>query len=138
MAHTDDMVNVAECELQELVGEYAASICKAEQTVICKDGPQAHGPGMQNSFVAQATKASMAMYDLDSFADHNVAEDGKEGEDSGERRLAVDDQEGDIVDLEAICKVSHACSASVGVSDDNDLVAPIDEFLYVCQYVQDG
>jgi hypothetical protein len=92
---------------------------------------------MQNSFVAQATKTSMAMYNLDALADHNVAEDGEEGEDGGERRLAVDDQEWDVVDLEAIRKVSHACSAGIGVGNDNDLVASIDEFLCICQCAED-
>jgi hypothetical protein len=92
---------------------------------------------MQNSFVAQATKTSMAMYNLDALADHNVAEYGEEGENGGERRLAVDDQEWDIVDLEAIGKVSHASSTGVGVGDDNDLVASIDEFLCICQYTED-
>jgi hypothetical protein len=39
MADTDDMVNIAECELQELVGKYTASIREAEQTMVREDSP---------------------------------------------------------------------------------------------------
>ena len=47
-----DMVHVTQCELQELVREDGPSISKAKETVVCKDSPQAHGTGMQDSFVA--------------------------------------------------------------------------------------
>jgi hypothetical protein len=129
MADTDYMVDIAQSKLQELVGKYAAGVCEAKQTVISEDCAQAHGPGMQDSLIAQTTETSMAVYNLDALADDNVAEDGEEGEDGGERRLAIDDEERDIVDLEAVGEVSHACSTSVGMSDDNDLVASINEFL---------
>jgi len=66
---------------------------------------------------------------LDSFADHDIPEYGKEGEDGRKSRLAVDDEKWHVIDLEAICEMSYACSASVGMSDDNHLVAAIDEFL---------
>lgn len=71
----------------------------------------------------------MAVHDLYPFAYYDVAKDGKEGEDGRKGRLAVDDEEGDVVDFEAIGQVPHACSASVGMCDDDDLVSAVDEFL---------
>ena len=71
----------------------------------------------------------MAMYYLDSFANYDIAKDGEEGEDGRKGRLAIDDQEWNVVDFEAIGQVSYACSAGVSVSDDDHLVAAIDEFL---------
>ena len=68
------------------------------------------------------------MDDLYTLTNHNVAEYREEGEDGGEGRLAIDDEEGDVVDLEAIGEVADACAAFVGVGYDYDLVAAIDEF----------
>lgn len=71
----------------------------------------------------------MAMYDLNALANHNVSKYREEGEDCWECRLAIDDQEGNIIDFEAIGQVSHACSTSVGMGDDNDFMSAINEFL---------
>ena len=71
----------------------------------------------------------MSVYNLYALADDNVAKDREEGEDGREGRLAVDDEEGDVVDFEAVGQISDACSASVGVRNDNDLVSAVDEFL---------
>lgn len=71
----------------------------------------------------------MSVYDFDALADYDVAEDGEEGEDGREGRLAIDDEEWDVVDLEAIGQVTDAFSASVGMCNDDDLVSAIDEFL---------
>jgi hypothetical protein len=81
--------------------------------------------------MAQTAQTSMAMNYLNALAYYNVPEDGEEGEDGRERRFAVDNEEGDVVDLEAVCQVADACSTSIGVGDDNDLVAAINEFLEV-------
>lgn len=123
------MVYVAECKLQELVCENCPSICKAKETMVCEDRPQPHRSSVQNSLVAETAETSMAMYNLDAFAYDNIAEDGEEGEHRGKRGLAVDDEEGHIVDLQTIGEVSHTCSAGVRVSDDYDLVSTVDEFL---------
>ena len=71
----------------------------------------------------------MAMDDLDSFAYNDIAEDWKEGEDGRESSLAVYDEEGDIVDLQSIRKVSNTCTAGVCVSDNYDFVSAVNEFL---------
>jgi hypothetical protein len=73
----------------------------------------------------------MAVYDLNPLADDNVSEYGKEGEDGWKGGLAVDDEKGDVVDLEAIRKVPDTCAASVGMRDDDHLVAAVDELLSV-------
>jgi hypothetical protein len=132
------MVDITESELQKLVGENASCICETKQTVIGKNGPQPHGPRMQYRLVAQATETGMAVYYLDTFADHNVTKDGKEREDGRKRGLSVDDEEWDVVDLEAVGEVSYACATSVGVGDDNHLVASINEFLQLVRAVEDG
>lgn len=131
MADTDDMVNVAQGKLEQLVGQDAPSIGEAEETVVCKDSPQAHGARMEDGLMAQATKTGMSVYNLDALADYNIAKDGEEGEDGGEGCLAIDDPEGDVVDLEAIGQVSHAFPAGIGMCDDNNFMSPIDEFLHV-------
>ena len=84
---------------------------------------------MKNGLVAQVAKTSMAVDNLDLFADDDVAEDGEEGKDGGKRRFAVDDEERDVVDLETIGQVSDACAAGVCVGYDDDFVAAVYEFL---------
>lgn len=44
----------------------------------------------------------MPMYNLNALANGYVPKYGKEGEDCGECRLSVDDEEGNVVDFEAI------------------------------------
>jgi hypothetical protein len=138
MTNAYDMVNVAQGEFQQLVSENASCIPKTKQAMICKDSSQAHGPRMQYSFVAQAAETGVAMDNFDTLADHDIAEDGEEGEDSRKRRLPVDDQERYVVDFEAIGQVSYTCSAGICMSDDDHLMAAVDEFLYIVRNVQDN
>jgi hypothetical protein len=77
----------------------------------------------------------MPVYYVNPFANHYVAEYREEGEDGREGRFAVDDEKGDVVDFEAVCEISHARSAGVGVSDDDHFVSSIDEFLEVFSIV---
>jgi plastocyanin len=123
------MVDITQRELQELVRQYARGIREAKQTVVGEDGPQPHSPGMQYGLMTQAAKTGMSVYYFNALANHDVAKDGKEGEDRGEGRLAIDDEEGNVVDFEAIGQVPYACSPGVGVCNDDDLVSAIDEFL---------
>jgi hypothetical protein len=129
MADTYNMIDVAQRKLQKLVRENCPCVSEPEKTVICKDCTQPHSASMQDSLMAQTAKTSMAVYNFDSFAYDDVAEDGEEGEDGGERSLAVDDEEGNVVDFEAVGEVSHTCPASICVCNDDNFVAAIDEFL---------
>ena len=128
MADADDMVHIAQSKLQQLVGENAPSIREAKQTMIREHSPQPHGSRMQYSFMTEATKTGMSVYDLDALADYDIAKDGEEREDGGEGGLAINDPEGNVVDLEAVSQVSYARSAGVGVCDDYDFMSAIDEF----------
>lgn len=84
---------------------------------------------MKNSFTTEAAKTLMAMNDLDLFPNYNISENREEREDSWKCGLAVDDKERNVVDLESICKISDTCSTFVCMSDDDDFVATIDQFL---------
>ena len=68
------------------------------------------------------------MNNLDLLPNHNVPKDGEKGEDGRERGCTVDDQERNVVDFEAICKVSNSSAPFVCVCDDHDFVSSIDEF----------
>jgi len=91
-------------------------------------GPKAHGSPMKDGLVGQGAKGRMPVYDLDTFADEDVAEDGKQGEDGGEGGVPVDNGEGNVVDLEAVGEVADAVAVAVGVGDYDDFVAAVDEF----------
>ena len=125
MAHADDMVNIAESELEKLICKDAGGIGKAKERVVGKDSAQTHGPSMQDGLVAQAAQTGVTVDDANLFPQYDVAEDGEEGEDGREGGGAVYDQEGDVVDLEPVGQVSYASASLVGVGDDDDLVAPV-------------
>lgn len=69
----------------------------------------------------------MAVNDVDLLTDDDVAEYWKEGEDGGKACRAVDDEEGHVVDLEPIGEVANAFPVVVCMSNDDNLVASIDE-----------
>ncbi len=101
--------------------------------MVGEDGPQAHSARMQDCLVAQTTKTGMAVYNLDSFAYDDVAKHGEEGEDGGEGGLPVDDEEGDIIDLQPVGEVTHSCSAGICMGNDYDFMATIYELLVMGQ-----
>lgn len=127
MAHADAVIDIAQGKLEQLVGQDAGGVCESKERMIGKDGPQPHGPGMQDALVAQTAEAAMAVDNLDTLPNADVAQNGKEGEDGGERGVTVDDEKGHVVDLEAVCEVADALAVVVGVRDDDDLVAAVDE-----------
>jgi len=67
------------------------------------------------------------MDDLNLLSKDDVTEDGEEGEDSRKGRFSVDDQKRYMVHLQAVCEIPDACSTSIGMRDDNDVVATINE-----------
>jgi hypothetical protein len=77
--------------------------------------------------VAEAAETGMAMHYLNLLSDYNVPKDWKEGEERWHCRLPINDEKGDMVYFEPIRKVVNSCTAFVGMSDDNDLVAAVDE-----------
>jgi hypothetical protein len=127
MTDTYTMVNVAERKLEQLICQDTRGISKAKERMVGKDGPQPHGPRMQVGLVTHAAQAAVAVDNLDALANEDVAHDGEPGEDGGEGGVTVDDEEGDVVDLEAVHEVADALAVIVGVGDDNDLVAAVYE-----------
>jgi len=126
MTDANDMVHITQGKLEKLVRKYAPRICKPKETVIREDRPQPHSPRMQYGLMAQTTKTGMAVYDADVFANDDVSEYGKEGEDGRKGGFAVYDPEGDVVDFQAVGQVANASPASVGVCYDDYFVAAVD------------
>jgi hypothetical protein len=84
MRDANNVIHVTEREFEHLVCEDGASVGKAKEGVICKDGFEAHCFGVEDGFVAEGGEGSVGVDDGDAFADHDVAEDGEEGEDCWE------------------------------------------------------
>ena len=77
--------------------------------------------------MAEAAEAGMTMNYFNLLPDYDVSKYWKEGEDGWHRRLSVNDEKRYMVNLEAIGKVVDSCTAFVGMSDHDDLVAAVDE-----------
>ena len=75
--------------------------------------------------MAEAAKTGMSMYNFDALPYHDIAEYWEKGEDGREGRFAVDDEERDVVDFQAIGKVSNAGTSGIGMCYDYDFVATI-------------
>lgn len=69
------------------------------------------------------------MHDLRTFAQDDVAKDRKEGKHCWHSSLAIDGEEGHIIDLETIRQISDSNSIVVRMCYDYDLVASIYEAL---------
>ena len=129
MAYAYRVINVTQCELQKFIGENRGRIGEAKERVIGEDGSQAHSARVEYGLSTEATKTGMTVNDLNLLANDNIAEYRKEGKDGRKCRLAVDDEEGNVVDLESIRKVADAGSTLVCMRDDNNFVSTVDQFL---------
>lgn len=69
----------------------------------------------------------MSMHNLYLLSDDNVAKDWEEREDGWEGRCAVDDEEGNVVDFEAIGEISHARPSFVCMRNDYHIMAAVDK-----------
>lgn len=79
--------------------------------------------------MAEVTQTPMTMYYLDLLPYDDIAKDGEEGEDGWEGCLPIYHEKGDMVDFQAVGKVANAGSAFISMSDDNDFVPTVYEFL---------
>lgn len=129
MADTNDMVHIAQGEFEQLIGQNGPGIGEPEQRMVSEDSPKSHCPRMKDSFMTEAAHAGVSMHNLNLLANDDVAEYREKGEDGGHCRLAVYDEEWNMVDLEPVGQVPHAGPSFVRMSDDDDLVAAINEFL---------
>jgi len=74
----------------------------------------------------------MSMHNLNLLANDDVSEYRKEGKDCRERRLAINDEEGHMIDFETVGKISYSTTTFVCMRYDDDLVPTVDEFLRTC------
>lgn len=79
--------------------------------------------------MTEATQTGMPMDDLNLFANDDIPEYREKGEHRGHGRLAVYDKERDMVDFEAIGEVSNSSTSFIRMSDNDDFMSTIDEFL---------
>lgn len=129
MANTDDVINVAQGKFEKLIGEDRSGVGKSEQGVVRENSPQAHSPCMQNRFMTETAQAGVPVHYVNLFADNDVSEYGEEGEDRRHSRLAVYDEEGNVVDLESIGEVPDSGAPLVCMGNDDHFMAAINEFL---------
>ena len=77
--------------------------------------------------MAKAAETGMAVHNLNLFPQNNVTEDGEKGENSGKGTFSINDQKGNVINFEPVSEVSDACTALVGMRDDHNLMATVDE-----------
>ena len=70
----------------------------------------------------------MPMHDFNLLSQNNIPKDRKEGKDSRESSFSIDNKERYMIDLEAIGEISNTGAPLIGVGDDDDFMAAIDEF----------
>ena len=70
----------------------------------------------------------MSVHNLNLLPNTNIPQNRKKREDSRKRGLAIDDEEGYVVDFESVCEVADAFAVIMGVGDDDDLVAAVYQF----------
>ena len=129
MADAYDMVHIAQSKFQQLVGQDTASIGEAKQAVVCEYSSQSHCSRMQYCLVAQIAETGMPVYNFDALPYYDIAEYWEKGEDGREGRFAVDDEERDVIDFQAIGEVSNTRPSGICMRYDYDFVTTINEFL---------
>ena len=83
--------------------------------------------------MAEAAQAGMAMYNFDLFSYYNIPKYRKEGKDRRHSRFSVDDEERNMIDLEAIGEVVNSRASLICMSDNDDFVSPVNELLGASQ-----
>lgn len=96
--------------------------------MVCKNCPQTHSSGMQDSLVAQTAQTGVPMYDLDLFSYDNVSKNREKRKHSRHRRFPIYNEKRHVVNLESICQISNTLSAFVCMRDDDNFMAPVYEF----------
>ena len=77
--------------------------------------------------MAKTAQTRMAMYNLNLLSNDNIPDNGEERENGWEGRCSIDDEKGNVVDFEAIRKISHSSPPIVCMSNDYDFVPSINE-----------
>lgn len=129
MTDTNYMVNITQRELKQLVRQNRSRIGEPEQRMIREHRAYSHRARMKNRFMTETAQTSMTMNNLNLLTNHNVPEHRKKGENCRESRLAVDNEEGYMVDFEPIGEIPNTGPSFVCVGDDDDFMPAVDEFL---------
>lgn len=95
--------------------------------MIGKDSAETHGASMEDGLVTQGGKGLVSMDNIDSFPKADVTKGGEKGKDGRESGLLIDHQERDVVDLEPIGHPSDPCSVPICMSDDDNLMSPLNQ-----------
>lgn len=67
------------------------------------------------------------MHDIDPFSQYNIPKNGEEREHSREGGAPVDDEKRYMINFQAVSEIPNPRSTFVGVRDDDDFVAAVDE-----------
>lgn len=87
----DDVVDVAEGELEQFVRHDAGCVAEAEKRVVGEDGAQAHRARVQDALVAQVAEGGVSVDDLDLLANEDLPEEWEGAEDCWKCCTPVDD-----------------------------------------------
>ena len=71
----------------------------------------------------------MSVHNLNLLPYYDISKDGEEGEDGGHSRLAIYNEEGNVIDLEAIGEMTDTCSALICVCYHDNLMATVNQLL---------
>jgi hypothetical protein len=69
----------------------------------------------------------MSMHNLNLLSYDNVSKYREEGEHCREGRSSIDDEKGNVVDFETVGEVSNTSSSIVGMCDDDDFMASVNQ-----------
>ena len=127
MADANDVIHITQSKLQQLIRQNTRRIREPKKRMIRKHRPQPHSPRMQNRLMAQTAQTSMPMHNLNLLPQHHIPENREKRKHRRKRSFSVNYKERDVVDFEAICEIADAGAAFVGVGDDDDFVAAVDE-----------
>lgn len=76
------------------------------------------------------------MHDFDALSNADVSECRKEGKYGRKCCLAVDYEERNVVDFQAICEVADAFAVTIGMGDDDDFVTAVYELARKLVYMR--
>lgn len=85
--------------------------------------------------MTQIAKTCMSVYYFDLLSYDDVSKYREEREYGWECRFAINDEEGDMVDLQSVREIADTSTSSIRMRDYNNFVASIDQFLRI--YVSD-
>lgn len=77
--------------------------------------------------MTKATQTSMPVNNFDALSNANISKNGEKGEDGGKSRMAVNDEEWDVIDFYAVCQIADSFSVIVSMGDDDDFVTSVYE-----------